>query len=156
MGRYREAAEAALGCPDDRSREHACALALAARAFANIGMLDPARECCEQAIACDRLSAPNHYLLSVILEQLQDAAGAVLSLQRALYLDHDYLLAYFSMGSLLRQAGDRRGAQRNFANALRLLERRQPQEALEDSEGMTAGALAQIIRNLEIGSEYGS
>jgi len=137
------AAAAALSPP-----ERAGALAFAARALVNAGLLDEARDCCRQAIDCDRLAATSHYLLALIHEQLKDPAGALNSLRRALYIDPDHLLAYFAMGNLQRQSGLRREAGRSFANALRLLERRGPQEVLEEAGGMTAGELARIIRNL--------
>lgn len=143
-GRYAEAArlaeQAALGALRGE------ALALAGRAHANIGAFAEARRCCEEAIACDRLKVQNHYLLSIVLEQQGDAEGAERSLKHALFLDHDYLLAYFALGNLCRQRGDRKESQRNYANALRLLERRHPHEAIPEAEGMTAGRLAELIR----------
>jgi chemotaxis protein methyltransferase CheR len=151
-GSYQEAAARILNCCDAGQGEvGAEALALAARAQANTGRFAEARACCEQAIARNRLSADNHYLLSIILEQLQDTAGAIKSLKHALYIDHDFVLAYFALGNLNRQCGDHKESQRNFANALRLLERRHPHEVLEEADGMTAGGLAQMIRELEAG-----
>jgi chemotaxis protein methyltransferase CheR len=151
-GSYQEAAARVLNCCDAGQGElGAEALALAARAQANTGRFAEARACCEQAIARNRLSADNHYLLSIILEQLQDTAGAIKSLKHALYIDHDYVLAYFALGNLNRRCGDHKESQRYFANALRLLEKRHPHEVLEEAEGMTAGGLAQMIRELEAG-----
>ena len=142
-GRYQQPADLALSCQE---RDQAQPLTLAARAYANIGRLGEAQECCKRAIDCDRLNAQNHYLLSIILEQQGDAEGAVRSLKHALFIDHDYLLAYFALGNLLRQCGEQRESERNFANALRLLERRHPHDVLPEAEGMTAGRLAEVIR----------
>jgi chemotaxis protein methyltransferase CheR len=131
-------------------------LSLGARALANIGRLAEARELCEHAIAADRLAARNHYLLSVILEQQGDLPGAASSLKNVLFIDHDHLLAYFALGNLSRQAGDARESERNFNNALKLLEKLDPHELLPEAEGMTAGSLAQMIRGMTKGrSAYG-
>ena len=146
-GRYEQAALLALGTP--KAAQQAETLALVAHAYANIGRLDEARRYCEKAIARDRLSAQNHYLLSIILEQQGDSDGAVRSLKHALYIDHDYLLAYFALGNLCQQRGEQKKAQQSFANALRLLQRRDPHEVLPEAEGMTAGTLAQLIRSAE-------
>ncbi len=145
-GRYREAAQTAMLAP--AGAEQGEALALAARAFADIGLFGPARECCEAALALDRLNAPNHYLLSIILEQLGDAEGAAGALRKALYIDHDFLLAWFALGNLCRQRGEQREAEQSFANALRLLQQRDPHEVLPEAEGMTAGRLMQLIRDI--------
>ena len=140
-GEYEQAARAALASP--QLPEH---LALAARCYANLGRYAEAREQCEQALVLDRLNARTHYLLSLILEQQGDGDGAVLSLRRALYLDHDYLLAYFALGNLSRKRGEQREAEQSFTNALRLLQRHDPAEVLPQAEGMTAGMLAQLIK----------
>src|SRR6185369_1638110 len=114
--------------------------------YANLGRLGEAQDYCRRALALDRLSVQNHYLLSVILEQLGEAGAAATALKHALFIDHDFLLGYFALGNLCRQAGDRREAERNFANALRLLEKKDPHEVLPEAEGLTAGRLAQMIR----------
>jgi chemotaxis protein methyltransferase CheR len=126
-------------------------LILGARSLANLGRFPEAREFCEHAIAADRLSAQSHYLLSIILEQQGEVAAAANVLKKVLFIDQDYLLAYFALGNLSRQAGDALESERNFSNALQLLERRDPHEVLPEAEGMTAGHLAQIIRSITQG-----
>jgi chemotaxis protein methyltransferase CheR len=145
-GRYREAAQTAMLVPEGAERGEA--LALSARAFADIGLFGPARDCCEAALALDRLNAHNHYLLSIILEQQGDPEGAARALRKALYIDHDFLLAWFALGNLCRQRGELREAEQSFANALRLLQERDPHEVLPEAEGMTAGRLMQLIRDI--------
>ncbi|HJV67365.1 MAG TPA: CheR family methyltransferase [Geomonas sp.] len=146
-GRYQDAAErgerAAVAGPAARRAD---SLLLAARAYANLGSLQPARECCERALACERLLAPGHYLLSVILEQQGELEGAARSLKNALFIDHDYLLAYFALGNLHRLKGEWQEAERQFATALTISERRPADQVIEDAEGLTAGGLAQLIR----------
>jgi chemotaxis protein methyltransferase CheR len=156
-GHYREAAERAeRWAAGSDGAGQAELLALAARAWANLGNLPRARECCEQAIARERLSAASHYLLSIILEQQGDLEGALLSLKHALFIDHDYLLAYFALGNIHRLRGERQESERNFLNALRLLERRHAAEVLEEAEGLTAGRLAQLVKAmLKAGKERG-
>jgi chemotaxis protein methyltransferase CheR len=149
-GCYQQAADSVRNALD-AGPQPADTLALGARAFANIGRFAEAREFCQQALAADRLSAANHYLLSIILEQLGDLSAAAASLKNVLFIDHDYLLAYFALGNLSRQAGDDRESERNFATALRLLEQRDPREVLPEAEGMTAGSLAQLIRGVTKG-----
>lgn len=146
-GHYQQAADQALRCVA-AGEESASALTLCARSYANIGRLVEAREYCEKAIARDRLNEENHYLLSIILEQQGDTDAAIQSLKHALFIDHNYLLAYFALGNLCRRSGDHRESERNFSNALRLLERRPPEEVLPEADGMTAGGLAELIRGM--------
>jgi chemotaxis protein methyltransferase CheR len=124
---------------------------LLAKAYANLGRFSEARQCCEEAIAIDRLRAPNYYLLAVIMQEEGHMEEATAALNRALYVDHDYVPAYFALGNLNLQAGRKWEAQRNFANALRLLEKRDPHDVLPEADGMTAGRLAEIIRTVSQG-----
>jgi len=144
-GRYEPAAakirEFLADHPDD-----ADALELLTKVYANLGKFAEAGQYCEAAIAADKLRAPNHYLLSIILLEQGQMTEAAAALKRALYIDHDFILAHFALGNLNRQAGKRKDSKRNFANALHLLEKRDPHEVLPEAEGMTAGRLAEIIR----------
>jgi chemotaxis protein methyltransferase CheR len=125
---------------------NADALELLAKSYANLGKLADARQCCEEAIKADKLRAHNHYLLSIILEEQGELDEAAAALKRVLYLDHDFVLAHFALGNMNRQAGKKKEAERNFGNALRILEKKDPSEVLNDAEGMTAGRLAEILR----------
>jgi len=144
-GSYESAAVKAREILED-GQDNADALELLAKSYANLGRLAEARQCCEDAINADRLRAHNHYLLSIILEEQGERDEAAAALQRALYIDQDFVLAHFALGNMNRQAGKKKEAERNFGNALRILERREPCEVLYDAEGMTAGRLAEIIR----------
>jgi len=126
--------------------DNADALELLAKSYANLGKLAEARQCCEDAINADKLRAHNHYLLSIILEEQGELDEAAAALKRALYIDQDFVLAHFALGNMNRQAGKMKEAERNFGNALQILEKREPCEVLVDAEGMTAGRLAEIIR----------
>ncbi|WP_239027912.1 CheR family methyltransferase [Geomonas subterranea] len=148
-GEYLEAARLSLSAP-----HLAECLTLAARCYANLGRYQEAREQCEKALQLERLDAHSHYLFSMILEQLGDAEGAEASLKRALYLDHDYLLAYFALGNLCRKRGEIREAEQSFANALRLLQRYDPAEVLPEAEGITAGMLSQLIKGMNAGLSH--
>jgi len=119
---------------------------LLTKTYANLGRFGEARQCCEAAIAADKLRAPSHYLLSIILLEQGQLAEATAALKRALYIDHDFVLAHFALGNLNRQTGRKKDSERDFANALHLLEKRDPHEVLPEAEGMTAGRLAEIIR----------
>ncbi|MGA7827500.1 MAG: CheR family methyltransferase [Geobacteraceae bacterium] len=130
---------------------HVDALQLLAKSYANLGKFSEAVECCEMAITADRLQAQNYYLLAVILQEEGRLEEAATVLNRALYIDHDYVPAYFTLGNLCMQTGRKQEAQRNFANALRLLEKRNPNDTLPEADGLTAGRLAEIIRTISQG-----
>lgn len=129
--------------PDD-SGEHA----RAARHCAGEGRLGEALEWCAKAIAADRLNPAHYYLLATIQQEQGQLDAAAQSLTRALYLDADFALAHFALANLCLSQGRRRNAERHFANALTVLRARAQDEALPESDGLTAGRLAEIVASL--------
>lgn len=120
----------------------------AARDLANQGRLDEAAERCHAVISSDRLNPGYHYLLATIQQEQGRVEAAAQSFARALYLDSDFVLAYFALGNLYRSQGRQREAQKQFDDALRLLRRHPADEILPESEGMTAGRLGEIIESI--------
>lgn len=125
------------------------AMVLLARAYANYGKSVPALEWCEKAIANDRLNPFCHYLHAMILQERGQVGEAVKSLQRAIYLDQDFVLAHFALGNLSKQRGKIKESERHFETALSLLGRFGPDEILPESEGITAGRLFEIITSIK-------
>lgn len=119
-----------------------------ARACANRGELAEAAECCEKAIAADKLNPACHYLLAAIQQELGQHDGAVQSLMRALYLDADFVLAHFALGNLRLARGRRREAERHFDTALSLSRAYPRDQVLPESDGLTAGRLGEIIASV--------
>ncbi len=121
---------------------------LLARIHANQGDLAGARQWCVQAINADRLNPVGHYLMAIVLLEQGQTDGSMQELKRTLYLDPDYVLAYFTLGNLYWQQGRHKEAGKHFENALLLLNARPAEEILPEAEGMTAGRLAEIIHTL--------
>lgn len=144
QGRYIETAEtlsALLAAAPVEPR----AMALMARALANQGNLAAAFDWCDKVIAADKLNPGAHYLRAGVLHEQGNVNESVQSFQRALYLDPDFVLAHFALGNLARNAGQHREAHRHFGHALALTRGRPHEEILPESEGLTAGRLAEII-----------
>lgn len=118
------------------------------RAFANEGKLPEALTWSARWVAADKLNPRAHYLHAMILMELGEWSAARGSLQRAVYLQPDFVLAHFALGNCAR--GDARGteASRHLANALRLARARPANEELPESDGLTAGRLTEMITAL--------
>jgi chemotaxis protein methyltransferase CheR len=117
-----------------------------ARRLANQGKLAEARDVCCRAISQDPLN-PSYRFLRAMVEQEQGMLDdAMKSLEQALYLDQDFVMAHFALASLGKRLGRHAVSRRHFRSALDLLEGLEPEEPLPDSEGMAAGRLAEAIR----------
>ncbi|MBM3889264.1 MAG: chemotaxis protein CheR [Verrucomicrobia bacterium] len=129
-------------------RLDARALELLARACANQGKLAEALNWCGKAVAADKMNAGFHYLRATILQERGAAAEAVHSLRRALYLDPKFVLAHFALGNLARSHAKAAEAEKHFQHALQLLRGLRADEILPESDGITAGRLAEIIGSM--------
>ena len=148
QGRYAEVADALVAASTAGAFREPETYSLLARALANQGRLAEALRWCDRWVRTDKLDAAGHYLRAVIFQELGDPEEARRSLQRALYLDPKLILGHFALGNLAR-ARDRDGeAERHFANALLLLRGCAEGEILPESDGLTAGRLAEIITSL--------
>ena len=142
--RYGETAEALAS----REPVEPQVMTLVARALANQGKLAEALVWCNKVIAADKLNPGGHYLRASILQEQGNLYEAAPAFKRALYLDQDFVLAHFALGNLARSQGKVAEADKHFENALALARGHRPEDLLPESEGLTAGRLAEIITAL--------
>jgi chemotaxis protein methyltransferase CheR len=147
-GQYQEAADTLLATLDADASPDPKVTSLLARALANQGNLADALTWCDRWVEVDKLDSSGHYLRAIVLQELGDSGHARRSFQRAIYLDPQFVLAHFALGNLARGDGKIVEANRHFANASRLLRDYQPEDVLAESDGLTAGRLAEIIASL--------
>ncbi len=127
-----------------RSRD----LSLQARTLANDGRLAEALEVCDRWIATDKVDAAGHYLRALVLLERGDIDSAADALQRAVYFKPDFATAHFTLGNVAPGRGRAHESARHFRNALDLLAGQRPDAILPETEGLTAGGLGEIIREL--------
>jgi chemotaxis protein methyltransferase CheR len=147
QGRYAEASEKLMTLASGPSPQTEI-FNLLARALANQGKLAEALNWCEQGIAADKLNASTYYLRALVLQETGAVENAVDALQRALYLQQDFVLAHFALANLARHGGRTTTAARHFANALDLLRSYPPEAVLPESDGITAARLSEIVTSL--------
>jgi chemotaxis protein methyltransferase CheR len=143
-GRYEDAAEIVLALITENAND-AQAMLLLARVYANQGKLPSAITWCEKAIASDKMSASAHYLRATIFQEQDLPEEAVWSLRRALYLDPRFTLGHFALGTLALRQGDLKESDKHFENVLLLLASYGPEEAVPESEGLSARQLREIV-----------
>lgn len=144
-GHYTEATEKLLGAASEIIAG-AKAAVLMSRAYANQGKLNESLGWCDRAIAAEKMNPELHYLRAIILQEQGNMDAAVTALKRALYLDPEFVLAHFALGNLALRREEFQTADKQFENALSLLEHSSPETVLPGSEGLTSARLSEIIR----------
>jgi chemotaxis protein methyltransferase CheR len=143
-GQYAEAAAILEPLASDGDTDIS-AIVLLARAQANQGKLESARQWCGRAIELDRLNPSWHYLRGTILMESGQWPEARTDFGHALYLDPDFVMAHVALSHLARRRGDFKQAQKHRENALSLIVHCEAESPLPESEGLTAARLAQIL-----------
>lgn len=118
------------------------------KSHANLGELAKALQLCEEAVNKNKLDPALHHLRADILQEQGLIEEARASLERAIYLDPKLVLAHFALGNLTLWSGKPDKARKHFENAALLLDGFAPGATLPNSEGMTAGRLREIIRQI--------
>lgn len=119
-----------------------------ARNKANDGQLDESEKLCLQAIDVDKIDPQAHYLLSTVLSEQGKMSEAITALNRTLFLDPNLALAHFLLGNISQTNGKMSETKRHYTNAIKSLDKVKPDEAIAESDGLTAGRLKEIINSI--------
>lgn len=125
--------------------DHASAMLLLARAYANQGKLNAALNWCDKAIAADKMAARAYYLRATILQEQGSIPEGLLALKQAVYAEPQFILGHFALGSLAWKHGRRKESEKHFENVLLLLARWEPEDIVPETEGLSAGRLREMM-----------
>ncbi len=92
-----------------------------------------------------RLDHRVHFILALLADHSGDVSHAVESLKRAIFLNKNFIIGHYYLGVIFQREGEPNIAKRHFKNVLRLLELVSEDELLEESEGLNAGRLKEIV-----------
>ncbi len=143
-------APATAGREDEGSgaREASRQAVAEARLLADKGELDLALARCEAAQEADKLNPSMYYLKASILQELGRADEAERALQSTLFLDGNFTLARVMLGAIARGQSRSTEAAKHFRAALSQLERMPSDSVLPESDGLTAGEMAETVASL--------
>jgi chemotaxis protein methyltransferase CheR len=130
---------------DDSKNNDAQAMLRLARECANEGQLAAALVWCDKAIAADKMAARAYYLRATILQEQGSLSDAVFAFRRTVYVEPQFVLGHFSLGSLALNFGKPRESEKYFENVLLLLAQYEPEDIVPESEGLSAGRLREMI-----------
>ena len=117
------------------------------KAKANNGELQLAENLCLQMLKNDKLNEEIYFLLASIYNEMGENSKAIATLERILFLNPEYVMAHFVLGEILIKT-DYNSGLRHFKNALKNLAKRNPDEIVENSDGITVKGLEEIIHSL--------
>ena len=118
------------------------------RLKANEGELEKALLLCKEAINQNKVNPIYYHLLANIEQELGDIKSAVDALKKAIYLDPNFVMAYFDLGNLFLKLGKNKEALKNFDNVNILLEEFQDEQNIPNTEAITAGMLKHFVENI--------
>ena len=123
-----------------------------ARALADKGDRTRALARLQAALEADKLNPSLYYLKASILQELGRHDEAEQALQSSLFLDGNFALARVMLGAIARGQSRTGDATKHFYAALLQLEQMPPDYVLPETDGLTAGEMAETVASL-MGSE---
>lgn len=118
------------------------------REKANQGNLQEALTICEKAISQNKVNPRYYYLFASIEQELGNIEDAVDALRKTIYLDSNFVMAYFDLGNLLLKLGKNREAFKSFDNVNMLLQEFKEEQSIPNAEAVTAGMLKYFVANI--------
>lgn len=118
------------------------------RLKANEGELEKALLLCKEAINQNKVNPVYYHLLANIEQELGDIKSAVDALKKAIYLDPNFVMAYFDLGNLFLKLGKNKEALKNFDNVNILLKEFQDEQNIPNTESVTVGMLKHFVKNI--------
>ncbi len=115
------------------------------RSLADQGRLDEALKASLALMDLDRGCAEAHFLQATICHELGLVREETLALNRALYLEPDFVAAHHALGALYARLGNKAKARHHIGIALGLLNSMRPETLVPGSDGMTAAQFADAI-----------
>lgn len=128
--------------------DEASVVVMLARAAADQGALEKSIAWCAKGADTNKLNPSFHYFHGTVLQEAGDWGEAVRAYNRVLYLDPDHVMTHFILGTQARQTGVKLDSERHLENALSILERYSQDEIVDESGGITARRLQQMIREM--------
>lgn len=131
------------------SKDDGMSLLRRALELADSGSLDQARVLAERAVELEKMKPEAHFVLATILREMGETSAAAAAFDRALYLDHELIVAHVAAASVQRMLGRAERARRHIATARGLLLRLGGSDAAVPLSDLTAGALLDMLGTLE-------
>ncbi len=128
--------------------QEAEAAILNARTLANLNRPDEAEHWARQAIQLDRLQPVHYWVLANILLERNLTDDARDPLTKALYLEPDFILAYYLSGLIHQRLGSTRAARRQLNQCLRLLAEHAPDEPVPEGDGLSVAELSYLTSSI--------
>lgn len=101
----------------------------------------------ELLMSQDQFKADFFYLYGAILLELNEKERAAEYFKKCLYLNPRHLLSEYMLGMIYRQEGKHTLSQKYLKRAYNNASREDPQKIVDNSEGLTAGHIAEELKN---------
>lgn len=122
-----------------------------AETCANFGRYTDALEWCGRALRENKADKKLYLFLAYILEELEDYSGAEGALKKALFLDSDFVMAHYTLGTVNVKMGNNTNAEKYYTTALglllSLLRKTDTDTVVPGSEGMPASSLIRAVQS---------
>jgi chemotaxis protein methyltransferase CheR len=122
-------------------------LSAEATAFANLGKLDQAAQCCYQSLALDATNIETHFTLAMVLVELNRLKDAENELRKTLFLDHQFVMGHFQLGLLLIKNQQFELGIKCLKNALSIVKAKNPDDVVAGFQKIIYGNLAEILEH---------
>jgi chemotaxis protein methyltransferase CheR len=149
----RQTLHAYLDCPALSPAQQHQAYLLLAKSWADEHQIELARLDLERALALDAASASAYWLSGLLEQQVGNNRGALSALQKALYLEPDFILGYFLQARLLQNEGQTKASIKSLQVCRRLLGEQAGDTPVPRADGLSCAQLLRLCDQITAGDQ---
>lgn len=118
------------------------------KSLANTGKIHRAIDLCKTEKERFKLNPTFYLLFANLLQEENNFSEAVVMLQKAIFLNMEYLAAYFSLANVYRRMNKTELSRKQLSVLNSLLAKLNDNMLVDDSDGLTAGRLKNIVNSM--------
>lgn len=128
-------------------KEEQKAKLLLVRTYANQGNFSEALTWCALMLSENPLDPLTHHLHAILLEETFNHEEAIKAVRRAIFLDSNFAMAYYTLGNLLKRNSRDKSYKNYYKTALALLQNVDDKTIVAGTEDLLVGQLRQILEH---------
>lgn len=117
-----------------------------AKEAANLGQLDAAVKYCENCLLLDATNKDTYFTYALTLIELNRLDEAEAAFRKVIFLDRNFVEGHFQLGLLLLKKHQYNSGMKSLYNALKIVEKNDPDQIVAGSEGLTYRRFSDILK----------
>lgn len=103
-----------------------------------------------KAIDKYKMSAELYYYAGILKNEENDLKEAVLYFNKTIYLENDFIMAYFMLGIIAQKNMNKKESNKNFDTVINLLKNKSNEDIIPESDNLSVNNMTHLINSMKV------